>query len=70
MQLIDYRKSLDMSRAEMARQLGVDIVTAWRWEAGYMTPRPKQMQEIAAWSKGAVLPNDWISTPASEEGAK
>ena len=67
MQLIDYRKSLDMSRAEMARQLDVDIVTAWRWEAGFVTPRPKQMQAIMTWSGGQVTPNDWIKPV--EEGA-
>lgn len=68
MQLIDYRKSLDMSRAEMARQLKVDIVTAWRWEAGFVIPRPPQMQAVMAWSKGAVTPNDWIK-PAGEGAA-
>lgn len=60
MQLKEYRQSIGMSRAEMARQLSVDITTAWRWEAGFTLPGAETMRAIQRWSGGRVRPNDWI----------
>lgn len=60
MQLKEYRASIVMSRAEMARQLGVNVTTAWRWEAGFAIPSPDKMRAIMSWSGGAVRPDDWI----------
>lgn len=59
MKLKEYRKSLGMSRAEMARQLGVDIVTAWRWEAGYSLPIGALRKTIEQWSGGVVKADGW-----------
>lgn len=60
MQLKDYRTSIGMSRSEMARQLKIDITTAWRYEAGFTVPSPEKMLLIKQWSGGQVTPNDWI----------
>ncbi len=60
MQLREYRLSIGMSRSEMARQLRVDITTAWRWEAGFTLPSPDTMRSIMRWSGGIVRPDDWI----------
>lgn len=60
MHLKQYRESIWMSRAEMARQLGVSIVTAWRWENGYTVPIQALRDKIKLWSGGKVGARDWV----------
>jgi DNA-binding transcriptional regulator YiaG len=36
---ISIRRSLELSRAEIARACRVDYATMWRWETGLQTPR-------------------------------
>lgn len=36
-----------MSRSEMARELGVDDATVWRWETGKRSPRSEHARKYA-----------------------
>lgn len=60
MQLKQYRESIGMTRSEMARQLQIDVVTAWRWENGFIIPSVDSMRRVSRWSGGIVTPNDWV----------
>ena len=37
-ELVKRRKSIDATRAELAREIGVPWVTVWRWEEGRTIP--------------------------------
>lgn len=43
-----YRRQRELSQGDLARLLGVDKVSAWRWETGRATPSLRRLQAICA----------------------
>ena len=60
MKLAEYRNLRALSRKAAAKELGVSEVSYWRWESGKVTPSSEWQKKIAAWSDGAVMPNDLV----------
>lgn len=45
------REALGLSRAAMAREIGVNTATLWRWESGRFNPTPliaKRLDQVMA----------------------
>ena len=42
-QIVRYRKTIGLSREQLAKRLGVDPGTLWRWEAGRREPKGKYL---------------------------
>lgn len=41
------RAALGLTQGTLARQVGVDRVTVWRWETGQMVPHPLMQRRLA-----------------------
>lgn len=61
MKLIEYQESQRIGPVEASRQLGVNYSTFYKWCMGYVVPRRVMQLKIQDWSKGAVMPEDFIS---------
>lgn len=46
-QIVRHRKTLGLSREELARRLGVDPGTLWIWETGKREPQGKYRELVA-----------------------
>ena len=53
-------RSLGISNAEAARQLGVTPVALHYWLRGIQRPRAEMREVIERWSGGAVQAADWL----------
>lgn len=42
------RARLGLTQAELARRLGVDTQTVWRWEAGMHQPKDRKARRVLA----------------------
>lgn len=42
------REKIGLTQTELARRLGIDKGTVWRWEAGRTSPQRGQLQRVAA----------------------
>jgi len=60
MQLVDWRRIKHMTQADVAKALGVIVVTVSRWERFERTPTAKLQIEIFKLTNGRVTPNDWM----------
>lgn len=60
MQLVDWRRKHGLTQADVAKRLGVILVTVSRWECGTRTPASKFQKAIHTMTNGEVCPNDWI----------
>ena len=60
MQLVDWRRQHGLTQADVAKELGVILVTVSRWECGMRTPSTKFQKAIIAMTGGVVAPNDWV----------
>jgi len=61
MTLLQWRKSKKMSRAELAKLLGLSNPTViYRYETGARVPRPEIMKRIVQLTKGEVSANDFF----------
>jgi transcriptional regulator with XRE-family HTH domain len=60
MQLVDWRRIKNKTQADVAKALGVIVVTVSRWERGERTPSTKFQIEILKLTHGRVKPNDWL----------
>ena len=47
-ELVKYRESNNLSREQLADEIGVKPVTIWRWEAGTRRPDRKFAPKISA----------------------
>lgn len=69
MKLADYRKQRSLTLAELAGQVGVSEVAMSRYENGHRIPGRDVMARIVAVTDGAVQPNDFYPSPATQESA-
>jgi transcriptional regulator with XRE-family HTH domain len=60
MQLVDWRRIKHMTQADVAKALGVIVVTVSRWECGTRIPEPEMQRRIVGFTDGDVTPNDWM----------
>jgi transcriptional regulator with XRE-family HTH domain len=60
MQLVDWRRIKNKTQADVAKALGVIVVTVSRWERGERVPTSKFQIEIFKLTSGRVTPNDWM----------
>lgn len=58
MKLKKFRKSLNLTAAEVARTLGVTYVTYWKWELGKCAPSLRNARKIVEWSAGKLSFSD------------
>ena len=75
--LRDSREAVGMSRAEVAKRIGVNEVSLYRWETGENRPRAKGLSDLARvygrsveWLVGSQTPVDlppWDGTLVSED---
>ena len=61
MTLKEYIKQNKKSIEEMKSVFGVSQMTIWRWENGKVIPRKEELQKIATWSCGVVMPSDFYN---------
>jgi DNA-binding XRE family transcriptional regulator len=47
--LLAYRRQYGLSRVALARQLGVDETTLWRWEVGQRQPECERRADAVRW---------------------
>ena len=66
MKLIEYQESQRIGPVEAARQLGVNYSTFYKWRMGYVVPRRVMQLKIQDWSKGAVTPEDFITSKVNK----
>jgi DNA-binding transcriptional regulator YiaG len=48
-QIARHRRTLGLSRRELAKRLGVDPGTLWKWEAGIREPKGKYLKIVKSW---------------------
>jgi transcriptional regulator with XRE-family HTH domain len=60
MQFVDWRRIKNKNQADVAKALGVVVVTISRWERGVRVPTAKLQIEIFKLTNGRVTPNDWL----------
>lgn len=41
------RIAAGMTQGELAKKLGVSLVTIWKWEMGYALPRVSRLKDVA-----------------------
>jgi hypothetical protein len=56
------------SVTELARQLGVDRITVWKWARGMLTPSPANMTSIRRLASRLALPDPY--PPRKPRGKK
>lgn len=65
MKLEEYRKKINKTQTELAKDLGVNQSNIAMWENGDRIPRAEAMQKIIAYTNGEVQPNDFYNTAVS-----
>lgn len=76
-ELIEARLHLQMSQAEVAEHMGVEVATYQRWEWGKRRPQPRHMRELCAFfdiqpigdGKHAGLEDELVPSPEDELSA-
>ena len=53
MEIKELRKKLKMTQQQLADELGVDIITVWRWEKGKIKPSRLAMRQLARMERKA-----------------
>lgn len=61
MKLAEYRKEVDKTLDQLAREWGVPLTTLANWETGNRTPRLASALDIKRWTDGKVTPDDFAS---------
>ena len=69
MKLANYLKLKNISLKEAALILKTSPVNICRWSKG-IKPRPHNMAAIAAWSNGAIQPNDFYNIKSNHPNKK
>ena len=57
-QIVCYRRTQGLPREQLAKHLGIDPGTLWRWEAGIREPKGKFLKIVKVWLAGST---DWIA---------
>ena len=61
MKLAEYRKEVEQTLDQLAREWGVPLTTLANWEAGHRTPRLETALKIKRWTDGKVTPEDFAA---------
>lgn len=62
MKLGEYLNTQNISRAEMAKRLGVSVEAVRQWSVGERAPRPQMQSKIMDETAGQVTPMDFHQT--------
>ena len=60
MKLKKWRAEKKITQADVAKRLGVILVTVSRWECGTRIPSHRMQVAIHRMTDGVVAPNDWL----------
>lgn len=54
--LIEYKEAHSLSNKALAKMVGINESTVWKWQAGQISPRKQNAERLAAWLQGQGFP--------------